>query len=94
MKYIEQHPKVLIIRMRHVPLIDATGIQALKDVSKELKKRHTKLILSEVNSKQVLKELKDSRLLFSIGKGNVFETLEQALGKAKKEIDGQFGYNL
>jgi len=94
MKYIEQHPKVLIIRMRHVPLIDATGIQTLKDVSKELKKRHTKLILSEVNSKQVLKELKDNRLLFSIGKGNVFETLEQALEKAKKEIDGQIEYNL
>src|SRR6185312_2209033 len=86
MKYIEQHPKVLIIRMRHVPLIDATGIQALKDVSKELEKRHTKLILSEVNSKQLLKELKDSRLLFSIGKGNVFDTLQQALEKAKREM--------
>src|SRR6185312_7512626 len=85
MKYIE-HPKALIIRMRHVPLIDATGIQALKDVSKDLKKHHTKLILSEVNSKQVLKELKDSRLLFSIGEGNIFETLEQALQKARQEV--------
>ncbi|HXS55062.1 MAG TPA: SulP family inorganic anion transporter, partial [Hanamia sp.] len=85
MKYIE-HPKALIIRMRHVPLIDATGIQALKYVSKDLKKHHTKLILSEVNSKQVLKELKDSRLLFSIGKGNIFETLEQALQKARQEV--------
>jgi SulP family sulfate permease len=68
--------------MRHVPLIDATGIQALREVSKDLKKHHTKLILSEVNSKQVLQELKDSRLLFFIGKGNVFETLEEALEKA------------
>jgi SulP family sulfate permease len=87
MKYVDQHSKVLIIRMRHVPLIDATGIQTLQEVSKELKKHATKLILSEVNSKQVLKELKDSRLLFAIGKGNVFETLEQALEKAKKEIE-------
>lgn len=87
MKYIEQHPKVLIIRMRHVPLIDATGIHALKDVNQQLKKRRIKLLLSEVNSKQVLKELKDSRLLFAIGKGNVFETLEQALEKAQREID-------
>ena len=81
------HPKVLIIRMRHVPLIDATGIHALKDVNKDLEKKHTKLILSEINSKQVLKELKDSRLLFAVGKGNVFETLEQALAKAKREIE-------
>jgi SulP family sulfate permease len=86
MKYIEQHPKVLIIRMRHVPLIDSTGIQSLQEVSKYLKKNRTKLILSEVNSKQVLKELKDSRLLFAVGKGNVFETLEGALEKAKREV--------
>ena len=60
--------------MRHVPLIDATGIQVLQEVNKGLKKHHTQLILSEVNSQQVLKELKDSRLLFAVGRGNVFET--------------------
>ena len=87
MRYVEKQSKVLIIRMRHVPLIDATGIQSLQEVSNELKKHHTKLILSEVNSKQVLKELKDSRLLFAIGKGNVFETLEQALKKAEREVN-------
>lgn len=86
MRYIDQHPKVLIIRMRHVPLIDATGIQSLREVRKDLTKHHTRLILSEVHSKQVLKELKDSRLLFAIGKGNVFETLEQALQKAKANL--------
>lgn len=86
LKYLEKHPKVLIIRMRHVPLIDATGIQVLQEVSKDLKNHHTKIIVSEVSSKQVLKELKDSRLLFAIGKGNVLETFEQALEKAKREV--------
>jgi len=85
MRYLEKHHEVLIIRMRHVPLIDATGIQALQDVVRALKKQRTKLILSEVNNPQVLKELKDSRLLFAIGKGNVLATLEQALEKAKME---------
>lgn len=86
MKYLEKHPKVLIVRMRHVPIIDATGIQVLRDISKKLKNRKVKLILSEVNSQQVLKELKDSRLLFAIGKGNILETFEQALEKAKREL--------
>lgn len=86
LKYLEKHPKVLIIRMRHVPLIDATGIQVLQEVSKNLKNHHTKIIVSEVSSKQVLKELQDSRLLFAIGKGNVLETFEQALEKAKREV--------
>lgn len=86
LKYLEKHPKVLVIRMRHVPLIDATGIQVLKEVSKNLKNHHTKIIVSEVTSKQVLKELQDSRFLFAIGKGNVTETFDQALEKAKREL--------
>jgi SulP family sulfate permease len=61
MKYIKQHPKVLIIRMRHVPIIDATGIQTLKEVVQESKKHHTKIILSELNSEKVRNELHDSR---------------------------------
>jgi SulP family sulfate permease len=91
MKYLEKHPKVLIIRMRHVPIIDATGIQALQEVTRQLKKHHTKLMISEVNSQQVLKELKDSRLLFAIGKGNIFETLEKALEKAEREVNNLTG---
>jgi SulP family sulfate permease len=85
LKYLEKHPKVLIIRMRHVPLIDATGIQVLQEVAKQLQNHHTKIILSEISSKQVLKELNDSLFLFAVGKGNVFDTFEQALEKAKLE---------
>lgn len=83
MKYMEKHPKILIIRMAHVPIIDATGIQTLKEIFKDFKKNHTKIILSELKSEQVLKELKEARLLFSIGKGNVLPTLEKALERAE-----------
>src|SRR5690606_13979295 len=84
MRYLEHQHKVLIIRMRHVPLIDATGIQTLQEVVKASEKQGIKLILSEVNHQQVFKELHDSRLLFTIGQGNVFPTLEQALERAVK----------
>ncbi len=83
MKYIKQHPKVLIIRMRHVPIIDATGIQTLKEVIHEFEKHHTKIILSELNSEQITKELQDSRLLFAVGKANVTDTFDKALARAK-----------
>jgi SulP family sulfate permease len=79
MRFIEKPPKVLIVRMRQVPIIDATGIRTLAEVYKESKHRGTKLILSEVHSQQVLKELQDARLLFSIGKGNVTTSFQQAL---------------
>ncbi|MEO5648723.1 MAG: SulP family inorganic anion transporter [Ginsengibacter sp.] len=82
MRYIDKHSKVLIIRMRHVPIIDATGIQTLREVYTDLKKEHKKIILSEINSVQVMKELNDARLLFAIGKGNVTDTFEIALARA------------
>jgi sulfate permease, SulP family len=78
-KYIERTPKVLIIRMRKVPIIDATGIRTLEEVYKEARHSGTKLILSEVHSEQVMEELKDTRLLFAIGKGNITTTFDEAL---------------
>jgi sulfate permease, SulP family len=82
MKLIEKPPKVLIIRMQQVPIIDATGIKTLEDVYMETKKRGTKMILAEVLSKQVMDELRDARLLFANGKANVTETMDQALHRA------------
>jgi SulP family sulfate permease len=87
MKYIKQHPKVLIIRMRHVPIIDATGIQVLKDVIGESVKNRTKIILSELENEQVQKALKESRLLFAIGKANIAATFEKALIRAQKIVE-------
>ncbi|MFZ1370461.1 MAG: sulfate permease [Ferruginibacter sp.] len=87
MKFIEKPPKVLIIRMRQVPIIDATGINVLLEVFKESKHKGTKLILSEVHSEKVKEELKKSRLLFAIGKGNVTETFSQAIERSKIIIE-------
>ena len=84
MKFIEKPPKLLIIRMRQVPIIDATGIKTIEEVYKEAKRRGTKLILSEVHSEQVRGELRDARLLFAIGKANVTDTFQQALDRSKK----------
>jgi SulP family sulfate permease len=83
MKYLKKHPKILIIRMAHVPIIDATGIQTLREIFKDSEKNRTKIILSEVRSAQVYGELKESRLLFSIGKGNVFSSFEKAIERAE-----------
>ncbi|MEP7163417.1 MAG: sulfate permease [Ferruginibacter sp.] len=83
MRFIEKPPKVLIIRMRQVPIIDATGIKTIKEVYKESKHKGTKLILSEVHSTQVMAELKVARLLFAIGKANITDTFIEALNRSK-----------
>ena len=95
MRFIEEPPRVLIIRMRQVPIIDATGIRTLEEVYKESKHRGTKLILSEVHSVQVLKELQDARLLFAIGKANVTNSFEEALTRSRVLLpDSQSGKNI
>ncbi len=86
MKVIENPPKVLIIRMRNVPIIDATGIKTIKEVYRESEQKGTKLILSEVHSHQIVKELKEARLLFSIGKANVTHTFQEAIERSKAII--------
>jgi sulfate permease, SulP family len=83
MRFIEKPPRVLIIRMRKVPIIDATGIKTLEEVFKDSRHRGTRLILSGVESPQVQQELKDSRLLFKIGKANVTDTFKEALDRSK-----------
>lgn len=84
MKIIENPARVLIIGMKNVPVIDATGIRVLREVYAATKKQGTKLILAEVNSLQVTGELKKARLLFQIGKGNIKDTFEKALVRAKE----------
>jgi SulP family sulfate permease len=87
MRFIEEPPKVLIIRMRMVPIIDATGIRTLEEIHKDLKKRGTKLILAELHSNQVMLELKGARLLFAIGKANITESFEEALLRSKMILE-------
>jgi SulP family sulfate permease len=82
MRIIENPPKVLIIRMRKVPLIDATGIKTIKDVYTTSQQRGTKLILCEVHCPQIFEELKDNRLLFCIGKANVTGTFQEAIERS------------
>jgi len=67
-KFIERTPKVLIIRMRQVPIIDATGIHVLEEVLKEISRRGTKIILSGISSEQVMEQLKKSRLYLQLAK--------------------------
>ncbi len=88
-KHIKKPPKVFIIRMRNVPIIDATGIRTLREIYKESKSRGTKLILSEVRSRQVMDELRSARLLFAIGKANITDSFESAMKRSHEVMADQ-----
>ena len=82
-RLVDRHPKVLIIRMGKMPLIDATGIRVLRTVVSQMQKRGAQVILSEIPNSLIIKELTDARLIPGIGGSNVTATLQDALARSK-----------
>ncbi|MBN2487193.1 MAG: sulfate permease [Bacteroidales bacterium] len=78
---LEFGTKITIIRMRNVPFIDSTGMHNFKDVIGELKQKHIRVILSGVR-KEVYDELEKARVVFMVGKANVFDNFPDAMKHA------------
>ena len=74
-------PKVLIIRMRHVPAIDSTGIRSLRDVVQRSRKDGTVVLVTELNS-QPLEALRGTPTFDEIGMDNFCPSLDFALARA------------
>jgi len=86
MRRVEKKPKVLIIRMRMVPAIDATGLQVLEDVLERTKREGGKLMLTGVAA-QPMEAMERSGLLNKIGREFVFESIDDALKCARQFLD-------
>lgn len=74
--------KVLVLRMRSVPAIDATGIHTFETIIKTCKKNGSTLIMSHVNE-QPMNVLKKSGMYEEIGEENFCEHIDAALERAK-----------
>jgi SulP family sulfate permease len=83
MRFIDNPPKVLIIRMRFVPMIDASGLNVLQEVYKQTVRQGTDLIISGIQP-QVYRELERQGLLFKIEKNNVVANIESALERSRE----------
>ena len=71
-------PRVLIIRLRQVPFIDVTGLQALEEVVQDLHKRGVLVVFTEANGR-VARKLFKMGITDKVGRENVTETFTQAL---------------
>ncbi len=82
---LEKRPKVLILRMRHVPTIDATALSALENVFRLSKVDGTRIILSGLQVKPFNK-IKRAGLLKYIEDGNIQPTIDYAIDRARQVI--------
>ena len=82
---IAKKPKVLIIRMRHVPTLDSTAMHVLRDVVRRSRNDGTKVFLAEVQPGPAA-ALLASAAADEIGTDNVFADLEAAVARANEIV--------
>lgn len=82
---LEIPPKVFILRMRYVPLIDSAGLHALEVLHDRLKGNGTILILSGV-SKNINKFIIKSKLNEIIGNENICNHIDKAIIRANEIV--------
>lgn len=79
----KKSPKVMILRMRNVPAIDATGYSSLYGLYKNCRKNDTKLLLSNVQP-QPMKVLEKYGFIDKLGRENLCLDLDHALLEAEQ----------
>ncbi len=82
-KSIEKKPKILILRMRNVLMIDATGLTALETIIVDSQKQGIKVVLSGVRTQMFL-VLQKSGLVKKLGEENVAANIDLALARANE----------
>ena len=75
---VGSRPKVLILRLRDVPAIDSTGLNALHDVVKRTRRDGTRVLLTEVRER-VRRVIERSRLGDLLEPDAITDTLDEAL---------------
>ncbi len=86
MRIVNKIPKVLIIRMRNVPAMDATGFHALENVCADSAKNGITVLLSGVQ-KQPMEVLRKTGFIKNFEKNKIFPNIDKALARASKILE-------
>jgi len=85
LRLLDTQPKVFILRMRSVPLVDGSGLQALKQFHKKCHKLGIVFLMCEVRA-DVMKIISASSVVETVGASCFFHTLDQAIDSARGAI--------
>lgn len=83
---INQRPSILILKMRHVSLIDVTGEANLASLVDDFQKMKGTILISELHE-EPLQMLKKTGLYDKIGSSNFFESTTDAIDHALNTIN-------
>jgi len=74
---------VLVIRMRNVPAVDASGVASLADIVKRCTKHKVNVVFSHVNE-QPMRVMEKAGLTEAVGKENFCDHIDTALRRAEE----------
>lgn len=74
---------VLVLRMRNVPAIDASGVEMLDKITKRCKKHNIEVVFSHVND-QPMKAMEKAGFVQRVGRENFCDHIDTALLRAEK----------
>lgn len=91
LRRLEEKPRVFILRMQHVPMIDTTGLQALQSFHLKCQEQNILFLISGVQPR-VMSVLKKNHLEKALGQFHIFPYIEAALAfthnyKSLKELN-------
>ncbi len=85
MSTARREAKIFILRMRHVPVVDATGLNVLDSFFAQCRRDNTQLILSGVRPRsQPMQALNQYGLAAQIGAENICPDINNALARARE----------
>jgi SulP family sulfate permease len=82
MRSVEKRPRVLILRMRHVQTIDASGLHSMNELQETTARRNIALVISAVRP-NVRKLMDQSGFSDALGAENFCDDIFVALDRAK-----------
>src|SRR5207245_5156447 len=83
LKREKQEPEVLILRMRKVVAMDATGLNALEDLYEKLHRKGKHLVLSAPHTNPMM-VMEKAGFIDRLGRANVCPHIDAALARARE----------
>ncbi len=88
LSYSKTQPKIIIIRLHHVPFVDITASEALTTAINKLKNKNVRIIMTEANG-EVSRSLHKAGIFALTGKRMYWQKFSDAMASCQKILSGQ-----
>lgn len=75
LEHTHTHADILVLRMKNVPVIDASGLQAFEALIKNCERNHTRLVICEIRT-NIMEKMTRSGIAQKVGQENIINNIK------------------